>query len=260
MEMVSGATYRLTRPHLVQAVRIRFPVHPGRIHAAIRILVDKGALCYTYEHGCSFIEPAGHGPVRISPRIVLAPPGVHHPAAAGEVTVALMPGAAFGDGRHPSTRSAVRCLDHVLPAAGEASGSPPATLLDIGTGSGVLLIAGLLLGVATGVGLDTDPCARVEARENLRHNRLTHRAVVSDQPFESVSRRFEMIAANLRFPTLIRLAPAVADRLKDAGTAVLSGIQADEWDAVRSAYEAQKLDPLWWVSEKGWVGAVFRKP
>ena len=263
LQMVAEADHRWTTAALEAAVSRQLHLPRKSVRRLIRRLVTAGELAYAYEHGCTFLEPSFQRPVRIGSRIVLVPHGQN---AAGDpmmIPVFLQAGAAFGSGQHPTTRLALRGIEWAVArfslAAVAQEGKPD--VLDVGTGSGVLLIAALALGLSSGVGLDTDPCARFEARANLCCNHLTSRAAVEDGDMEQLGElRFSLIAANLRYPTLSQLAKALFERTRPGGAVVLSGVRTAEAEDLRGGYEAAGFTPCWEAVEKGWVGLVFGKP
>ena len=79
------------------------------------------------------------------------------------------------------------------------------TVLDIGTGSGVLILTAVLGGMDGGMGIDIDSCARVEAAANVKINGLEDRIMISGQALETIDQRFSMVLANLRYPSLKKL-------------------------------------------------------
>lgn len=259
LRIVLDSRRRLTRPMLERAVLRDSACTRSAIRSAIRELMESGQLVYTYEHGCSFVEQSMDRPVRIDEKVILCPPRTSCQPEASEVVVTIRAGAAFGNGRHPSTRAAVRCLTHLLKPITAGEGLCPGSVLDIGTGSGILLMVSLYLGVHRALGIDTDPCAVAEARENLRLNGLSDRAEISQRPFSSIVGPFGLITANLRYPTLIRYAGAVAALLEHPGFVVLSGLKTEEIHLVMKAYIEHRMELVFQVTEKDWVGAVFRK-
>ena len=134
-------------------------------------------------------------------------------------------------------------------------------MLDIGTGSGVLLIAALKLGIGRGVGVDTDPGARFEARQNVRLNRLVTRIRISDTPADEIKQtgRYFIVIANLRSPTLVRLAASICELTQPSGRLVLSGLRAEEMADLRNAYRSHRFHPRWEAVEKGWGAMVLHK-
>ena len=131
--------------------------------------------------------------------------------------------------------------------------------MDIGTGSGVLIIAALKMGIASGVGLDIDPCAISEARGNVADNGLSERITISSNPFEVFEEAFNLIIANLRLPTLKSLLPQMMDKLTPGGRTVLSGIKSEELGAFIERAHGFGLTREWVGEERGWAAIVFYK-
>jgi ribosomal protein L11 methyltransferase len=253
---------------MVRARAANGPVAPGELmralgrvrsrpalHHAIREMVDNGELAYTLEHGRTLLELSFDRPMRVSGRITLAPPGRESPLPAGGVLVRLAPGAAFGAGRHPTTRLALRGVDRAL-ERGRAGGR----VLDVGTGTGVLAIAAVALGMRSGLGLDLDPCALSEARENVRLNGMEGRIRISEAPVETVTGAFELVAANLRPPTLARLAGTLRERVQVGGALVVSGMRVEERADVAAALQSGgRLQSVWVEEEAGWAAVLLER-
>jgi ribosomal protein L11 methyltransferase len=227
--------------------------------ALIRELVEAGEIVYTYEHGRTLLEVSYQRPVRISQRLVLKPPRVSYRRRPGEVVVQIQAGASFGAGRHPTTRLALRAIDALFAPGAAVKKTFGGRVLDIGTGTGVLVVAAVCLGAERGLGLDIDACARAEAAANVAANGLDDRITISGQAVEALEQQFSLIMANLRYPSLIRLAP-VLERLSTGPAAlVLSGIQAPEQRDVLDAYAGQGFAPAWRQTEQGWTAVVLQK-
>jgi ribosomal protein L11 methyltransferase len=227
--------------------------------AALKALIAEGELAYTYLYGCTFIEKSFNRPVRIGSRVILTPPD-HHPVLAGsDIAVMLRPGASFGCGQHPTPRLAIQGIEDTLKALRVCDGIPDATLLDIGTGSGVLAICALKMGIHLAIGTDTDPCAIAEAGENARINGLSQRFTVLDIPAEGINGRFHLIAANLRYPSLARLCPYIASHIPENGAAILSGIREEESTEIKDLYAGLNMECRWEAIENRWAGFVLIK-
>ena len=230
-----------------------------QVQAALRKLVAVGELAYTFEHGRTFIEPSFDRPVRVSGRIILTPPGQVFQARPGEAVLQIMPGASFGAGRHPTTRLALKAIDFVLERDSASLTGPGSRVLDIGTGSGVLVMAAVKLGIETGWGVDIDPCAVAEAQANVDLNGLRGRIVVSDRAAETIEGRYTLVTGNLRTPTLARLAPFITEYTAPRGVLVMSGIRTAECDTLRGAFEKRSFIVVWIEEEQEWSGLVMTK-
>jgi ribosomal protein L11 methyltransferase len=229
-------------------------VPSAQVRKAIRALVRSGELAYSGLCGTTFLERSFDRPVRVSPRICLCPPGLSDPPSRAETTaVRIQSGAAFGRGDHPSTRLALRGIDFAMKA------SAGQTVLDIGTGTGVLAIAALLLGAQRALALDIDPCARVEAGENARLNGVSDRMEIGSDPLDRVRRRFSLIVANLRPPTLSRLARNISDLCEPDAMGVFSGFRPEEWKWLQEAFGRHGWTARWRAQENNWAGAVLAR-
>jgi ribosomal protein L11 methylase PrmA len=229
------------------------------VRAAIQALVAAGELAYTFEHGRSFLEPSFDRPVRVGERIILCPPGRDAQAGPGDIVVLIASGAAFGAGRHPTTRLALRGIEHALGRV--PGGRPPGRrALDIGTGTGVLVMAAVKLGIPSGTGIDIDPCAVAEAGENLRRNGLAGAIHVTGQAIDDLTPGFDLVAANLRAPTLARLSEKIHALTAPGGAVVMSGLRVAERRDLLAAYAPLGFTLLWEGAEDDWAGVVLRRP
>lgn len=267
MDIVSNSSVKLTQRDLEKQVSQEC-LPKKHIKLAIKYLVENNELVYTNIYGRSFLEKSFNKPVRISKRIVLKPPGVSYLPEPDDVVIEIQQGASFGTGRHPSTRLAVMGTEYVFQKDRLLSSGEDTHALDIGTGTGVLAIAAVLMGMKKAVGTDTDPCAVAEARENVRINRLEDRIKIYNQdviPFHSQAlakeqkKRFSLILANLRFPTLKGLHPQLAEITEPEGYIVISGIKTNEVTSLLNVYSENCFENIWNKKEKGWACLVLKR-
>lgn len=219
-------------------------------------LVHSGQFCYVYDNGQSYLEKNVWSGIRLSKRIIIAPPRVTIPMENDDVVIRILPGAAFGDCRHPTTRLSVNAIDFAL--SQPTILSPQKTALDIGTGSGILAITAAMLGMDRVLATDIDPCARKEARDNIKENDLVNRITISDRPVDKIAERFNLIISNLRPPTLIRYANLITEKTKRNGLAVLSGVKQEEQETLLAVYN-KTFDCLRKKNESGWCAMVLIK-
>ena len=225
----------------------------------IRDLIFSGELTYTYEFGSTFLERSFARPVRISKHVVLTPPDRHYREDPDDIVVRIKPGVSFGAGRHPTTRLAIKAIDFALHDHRETIMRPKGRVLDVGTGSGVLILAAVLGGMHGGRGIDVDPCARMEAAENVRINGLEDKIEISAAGIEAQSETCSMVLANLRYPGLIRISARLADTVDRHGLLVFSGLKNNEVNDLLTVYAEKKFDCLWTLDELGWTGVVLQK-
>jgi len=222
----------------------------------LKSLVMDGLLAYRDQYGRTVIEKSFDRAVRVSPRIVLKPPEAAFNPNEGDVVIQLRHGASFGTGSHPTTRMALQGIEQALKRI-DLNRHGGTCALDIGTGSGVLGIAAVVLGLHRALGLDIDACAISEARENARLNGIQDRFIIEDTPIESMNEKVGLILANLRMPTLIRIFPDLQRLARRPCGAVISGIKADEISDLKEMFGDHEWNPVWEEREKDWAGIVF---
>jgi ribosomal protein L11 methyltransferase len=191
-----------------------------------------------------------HFPVlRVGRRLVIRPTWRRHRAVRDEVVLALDPGMAFGTGLHPTTRLCLAGLEG-LADRGALHGR---RLLDVGCGSGILAIAGVKLGAASALGVDTDPIAIEATTANARRNRIGRRVQAREGTLPSGERPFDVVVANLIASLLVRLASDLAGEVAGGGTLLASGIFVDRETEVRDAFVAAGLRVTNRLAEGDWV-------
>jgi ribosomal protein L11 methyltransferase len=256
---IASSAAKITPPVLEKLILDRYGLNKKQIKTVIKDLVVSGELTYTYEFGCTFLERSLNKPVRISRQVVLIPPGHSYRSKPNDVVVQITPGASFGAGNHPTTRLAIKAIEFVLLGDPAIEKKPEGTVLDIGTGSGVLILTAVLGGMDGGLGIDIDPCARVEAAVNIKNNGLEDRITISGKALDTIDQRYTMVLANLRYPSLKRLYPQLTEVTAGRGTLILSGIKNDEVDDLLEVYTKPRFKYLWSDHELGWAGVVLQK-
>jgi ribosomal protein L11 methyltransferase len=186
-------------------------------------------------------------PVRIG-RLHIVP--AHDETQPG--TLRLTDAPAFGTGLHPTTALCLEALDEAL-AIGR-----PQSVLDVGTGSGVLALAALALGVPRARAIDIDDEALRVAAENARINRLGDRLQLSRGGPETITGTWPLVLANVLAAPLIDMAPALVQRVAHHGHLVLSGIPSSLEHDVDQAYRHLGMLRVRGTSRAGWVALEMR--
>ncbi|MCD6269674.1 MAG: 50S ribosomal protein L11 methyltransferase, partial [Deltaproteobacteria bacterium] len=117
----------------------------------------------------------------------------------------------------------------------------PATLLDVGTGSGILAILAAKRGAERVLALDLDADALVNARENCSHNLVSEQIVLTDIPVTQVMEKYPLIVANIIAPVLRQLAPEFSRLLMPGGRLILSGILVEQLSELTEVYAERGL-------------------
>jgi ribosomal protein L11 methyltransferase len=259
IETIASSAAKITPPVLEKLLFERYGLKKKQIKTIIKDLVFSGELTYTYEFGCTFLERSLNKAVRISRYVVLIPPDHSFRSNPNDVVVKLTPGASFGAGNHPTTRLAIKAIEFVLLGVPAIKKKQEGTVLDIGTGSGVLIVTAVLGGMGGGLGIDIDPCARVEAAVNVRNNGLEDRITISGQTLDTIDQQYMMVLANLRTPSLKRIYGRLIEVTAGRGTLILSGIKNDEVEDLSGVFTKSRFKYLWSDHELGWAGVVLQK-
>lgn len=254
---VNRSKRKVTPIHLWLDVSQRFGITRKSFRKHLKTLLDRGSLAYIYEFGCTFLAPAIHLPFPITGRTIIVPTGVSPPETQHDIHIYMSHGSSFGSGDHPTTRICASGLERIQ--AKRTGGKGWNQILDVGTGSGILLILGLFLGVNRGVGTDLDSCALAEAKENIRLNGLEARAMVSDDGLETLRGPFDVVSANLRYPTLMNMRDQIARLTTDDAMVVLSGIREEERSGLKRGYTKAGFDCSWEETKLGWAGLLLEK-
>jgi ribosomal protein L11 methyltransferase len=186
-------------------------------------------------------------PRKISPRFVIKPTWRDYTPAAGETVLELDPGMAFGTGTHPTTRLCIQLMETYLKEGD--------TFLDVGTGSGILMLAAARLGAGRMTGVDKDPDAVAVALENLAQNRIPPEqySVTSSHLASRIAGRFDCIAANILTEVILPLLADIPGLLSDTGVFVCSGIIGDKRRWVADEMANQGLHVYEVRAEEDWV-------
>ncbi len=200
-------------------------------------------------------------PQRVTRRIVVRPSWEPYDPSPGQVVVTIDPGMAFGTGTHETTRGCLRMVDALYGGERVEGIEPtcPGAVLDVGTGSGLLLIAALKLGAARGTGIDNDPLAVTAARENCASNAVSDRATIVSTPLERVEGVFELILANILAPVLVDMAPHLASRMTPGATLVLSGLLSNQVDDLVPIFRQYGLERSATLLENAWATVALRR-
>jgi ribosomal protein L11 methyltransferase len=165
------------------------------------------------------------------------------------IELVLDPGMAFGTGLHPTTQ---QCLEALSTLALDRK-----SVLDVGTGSGILAIAAVKRGASPVVAVDTDALATSAARENAARNGVA--IPVGQGSAADVPGRFDVVIANIVSPVLQRIAPHLAARLATAGTLIVAGVSAPAERATREAFAHVRLGVLDRTQRDDWVALALRR-
>jgi ribosomal protein L11 methyltransferase len=193
-------------------------------------------------------------PQKIGARLVVKPTWRDYRPAADDIVIELDPGMAFGTGTHPTTALCLNMIEKYL--------SRGDSFLDVGTGSGILMIAAAKLGAGRLCGVDKDEVALGVAAENLKLNRVVPQTfhLAAGDLGAQISGSFNFIVANIYSHVILKLLDDIPRLLTAGGIFVGSGIVRENKNAVLAAMERLKFEILETAAEEDWVAIAGRLP
>lgn len=187
---------------------------------------------------------------RIGKRLVVSPSWENYEPKDGDVLMRLDPGMAFGTGTHDTTRLCLELLEDCV--------TEKTRILDVGTGSGILSVGGVLLGAPSALGVDIDPVAVKVAKENAEINGVSGKTeFVCGDLTEKAHGQFEIVTANIVADVIIRLLSTVKNYLIKGGAFIISGIIDTRADEVEKACNEAGFETEKRIEHGGWVAILL---
>lgn len=177
-------------------------------------------------------------------RLWVGPPWEKPTAPTDKVCLFIEPKMAFGTGDHPTTSLCLKAVDAFM------AGHEDASVLDVGTGTGVLAFAAKKLGASRCVGVDNDVTSVELAKECAQENGIEG-VELSTKTLSGIDGKFDLVLANILANTLVELAPLIAPKVKQR--LVLAGVLVPQAEEVTAAYVKQGLKPAGTETIGEWI-------
>jgi ribosomal protein L11 methyltransferase len=191
--------------------------------------------------------------LRVGQRIVIKPTWREFKAKPSDIVIALDPGMAFGTGLHPTTQMCLQVVEQKIRWG--------MSVLDLGTGSGILAVAAAKLGAGEVLALDTDPGAVAAAQENVRRNGVARAVTVVQGSLEHATGSYDLVLVNILAKVIITLADeGLAERVRLGGQWVTAGIIESQVAEVMAALEGTGLQVTDQKSISDWVTLIGGRP
>jgi len=191
----------------------------------------------------------GFTPIDVGENLSIVPSWLEHETT--RTPIIIDPGMVFGTGHHETTRTCLSLIEKISKSSRKES------LLDIGTGTGILAVGAARLGFRKVVAVDIDPLCVDAAIRNSKANGLENIDVKAGD-VSAVDGTFDVIVANLLSEILTEIAPSLASRLRPDGTAILSGLLTGQEDNVIEAMTSAGLGLQEKIADGKWVSLVMK--
>lgn len=180
------------------------------------------------------------------------PMNLHH-LSKSSILLPQIRSEAFGDGSHPTTRLCAVAVDFLCRQ------TTPKSVLDVGTGTGVLARIARARGARFVVGTDIDPFALEASKRNIQLDSESAEILVLNSPPDHWGAVFDLVVANILEGPLLELCPKMASALIPGGILILSGFTRLQVHSLRSAYENHELTYISHSYLEEWALLMFRR-
>lgn len=189
--------------------------------------------------------------VNITDNIIIKPSWDDYEASEGETVIEIDPGMAFGTGTHETTALCVEFLEKYVPGKKK--------LLDIGCGSGILMLIGKILGVEKVVGIDIDSNVKDVVIENFEKNNIkdNYEIIIGDL-VEDINKKYDLVVSNILVDVLTELLENIEKTLEKGATIIFSGIIKDKEEEFLRKTKEHNLVEIDRNEKNNWVSLVFK--
>ena len=189
--------------------------------------------------------------VDITDNIIIKPSWDDYETSEGETVIEIDPGMAFGTGTHETTALCVEFLEKYVPGKKK--------LLDIGCGSGILMLIGKRLGVEKVVGIDIDSNVKDVVIENFEKNNIkdNYEIIIGDL-VEDINEKYDLVVSNILVDVLTELLENIEKTLEKGATVIFSGIIKDKEEEFLRKTKEHNLVEIDRNEKNNWVSLVFK--
>ena len=173
----------------------------------------------------------------------------YQPAFPDQKLIRLDPGLAFGTGGHTTTQLVLLAMERAM--------TKPLSVMDVGTGSGILAIAASLMGAKNVLATDISDEAVTAAQENIKLNGIDNITVKKANLLKDTKHSFDLIIANILAEILLDLIPDLDDHLNKNGQVIFSGIDYKQLPKIEKSLNENGFEIKMKMQEKRWIGLLI---
>jgi len=191
-------------------------------------------------------------PIEIGEKLVIKPSWCNYENKSNRIIIQIDPKMSFGTGYHETTRLTLTLLEKYI--------FDSCSILDVGTGTGILAIAAVKLGANSAVGIDNDLWSIENANENVKNNHVENKVTITTKALQDfLPLNFDLIAANLTLNTIIEMLRDFHRLLKNNGILLLSGLLRSDQHIITDAIQSSQFIVDEIITENEWIAIASHK-
>ncbi len=192
-------------------------------------------------------------PIEVGDTLVIKPSWCEYAGSGNRIIIQIDPKMSFGTGYHETTRLTLRLIEKYL--------TPACSMLDVGTGTGILAIAAIKLGARSAIGIDNDEWSIDNAQENVHANRVDGAIKISSQNIQELhGSEYDLVTANLTLNTNIEFMREFKRLLQKDGILLLSGLLSSDENNMILELAKNNFIVLEIVRENEWIAIAAKIP
>lgn len=190
--------------------------------------------------------------IEISDKIVIKPSFREYQSKPGRIIITIDPKMSFGTGEHQTTKLVLQLLEKYV--------SKNIKVLDVGSGTGVLAIASIMLGASSAIAVDNDEWCSLNGKENCQLNKVDDKIDVRLGEIKGIKEKdFDLLTANIQKNILMEIAEEIKIHLKAGGNVILSGLLFNDEKEIVEKYTSLGFKFLEKQSLDEWIAIVLSK-
>lgn len=191
-------------------------------------------------------------PMKIGQNITVCPSWEVPPKKSDEdIIIQLDPGSAFGTGTHQTTRLCIQSLEKVF-----SENDTIQTVLDVGTGSGILSIVAAKLGAKHILGIDIDPVSIEVSKQNAVINSVSAFCTFEDISIKKLKDEYDLVVVNILAKTILSMSDDIKRVTRRKGILILSGLISSTVKEITGSFEDKGFDIIDILSEDDWHAII----
>ncbi|MGE5681353.1 MAG: 50S ribosomal protein L11 methyltransferase [Bacillota bacterium] len=188
--------------------------------------------------------------IEVSDKIVIKPSFRDYEEKPGQLILTIDPKMSFGTGEHQTTKLMLLMIEKYIKTG--------VSVLDVGTGTGVLAIAAVKLGAKDAIAVDNDEWCYDNGIENCEQNSVTGKVEIKLGEIKDIVKKdFDLIVANINKPILLEIAQEIRSHINQQGTLILSGLLITDQEEIIRKYTSVGFKPIDRMQMDEWLSLVF---